>query len=119
MARGEFRRGGANFSLYAKVRGERGDGHIPGLRHDAFPGRLRAFGCAAEERNVGPPRRQRPGDAVADAAVGAGHGVHPAGEVCAHFQIGLPEPGSPRRGHFSVTVRTTASSMRMGRPHGL
>src|ERR1051326_3938031 len=34
-----------------------------------------------------------------------------------YFQIGLPEPGSPSRGHFSLTVRMMSSSMRMGVPH--
>ena len=38
------------------------------------------------------------------------------GERC-YFQIGLPEPGRPSRGHFSVTVRMTSSLMRISRPH--
>ena len=39
----------------------------------------------------------------------------PAPDV--YFQIGLPDPGRPRRGHFSVTVAMISSLMRILRPH--
>jgi len=34
-----------------------------------------------------------------------------------HFQIGLPDPGSPSSAHFLVTVSMMSSDMRILRPH--